>query len=396
MTPNQPGPGDVWHPAPARDDLFRALLWPALLRVGALALRPARVGLALVALVIIALIVQVPALWLEPNTGPAAIMADTGGDALGAIRTGVARVNHIGVAQGLRGLFVDGPARMLREYPWTTLLLLIPVLLVWCVLGGAISRSAAEEFSSDARAPWTDSLAFALRRWRSFLGVKLGALLIAAFLLLGLASVGWLLLRFAGVQVVGGVAFILALICGLIVVLLLAAFFLGCPMLVPALACEGSDAIDATQRTLAYVYARPLRLVLYIVILLVQLLLVTLVLGAIVEAGIRLASWAVTAWLHNQPALLLRNAAALPTPETPAPDAGWSLSTTARIVAFWCMLLRLLVGAFVVSFWFCGGTILYLLMRRLCDGQDPGELWMPGGAAAPLTAPGAGAIRDEI
>ena len=47
----------------------------------------------------------------------------------------------------------------------------------------------------------------------------------------------------------------------------------------------------------------------------------------------------------------------------------------------------LLVASFVVSYWFSGGTTLYLLMRQVCDGQDVGELWTPGMVAGTHAAP---------
>ena len=58
----------------------------------------------------------------------------------------------------------------------------------------------------------------------------------------------------------------------------------------------------------------------------------------------------------------------------------------------------LLVASYVVSYWFSGGTALYLLMRQVCDGQDAGELWSPGmvaGTHAPADPEDAQAPGDE-
>jgi hypothetical protein len=60
-------------------------------------------------------------------------------------------------------------------------------------------------------------------------------------------------------------------------------------------------------------------------------------------------------------------------PSGPIATHGWSR----RVVNFWTGALELLLGAFFVSYFFTASTILYLLLRRLCDGQDVAELWMP-------------------
>jgi hypothetical protein len=56
----------------------------------------------------------------------------------------------------------------------------------------------------------------------------------------------------------------------------------------------------------------------------------------------------------------------------------------------WTLVPFGLLAGFVVSYILCAGTILYLLMRKLADGQEVEEIWMPGmvpGTAAAATAP---------
>ncbi len=59
-------------------------------------------------------------------------------------------------------------------------------------------------------------------------------------------------------------------------------------------------------------------------------------------------------------------------------ERGWSMNAMASSIAFWSRLPGFLVGAYLISFYFSGGTLLYLMMRLVCDGQDPSELWRPG------------------
>ncbi len=60
-------------------------------------------------------------------------------------------------------------------------------------------------------------------------------------------------------------------------------------------------------------------------------------------------------------------------PSGPIVTHGWSR----RIVNFWTGALELLIGALLTSFYFTASTLLYLLLRRICDGQDVAELWTP-------------------
>ncbi|MEN0020959.1 MAG: hypothetical protein AAF747_08775, partial [Planctomycetota bacterium] len=51
--------------------------------------------------------------------------------------------------------------------------------------------------------------------------------------------------------------------------------------------------------------------------------------------------------------------------------------TTLAIVRWWLSVPSLLVLAMAASYTMSAGSVLYLAMRRVCDGQDPSELWDP-------------------
>src|SRR5689334_25212255 len=90
-------------------DLAAGLMWPRLLESGRLALRPARLGLALVMLVLIGLIGQIPWLWLKDERdtwpkhwgGPLGLADDRASVALSQIAHGVVALNHLEVWHGL-------------------------------------------------------------------------------------------------------------------------------------------------------------------------------------------------------------------------------------------------------------------------------------------------------
>jgi hypothetical protein len=368
-TPKRPrGEGDrAWV------DLWEASGVPWLFRAWGLSLRPARLGLSLVLVVAVTLLLRVPDLWLEGD-GLAGLIRDRAGRGLGDLARGVLRLDHVLIAEGLRQVFVATPADAAREFPWSVAAVAIPVLVLWGILGGAVSRSAATEFSLGVRSPWTDSTALAVSRWHSFAGVKIGPLLVPLIAGLVIAASGWLLgIKF--VQVAAAILYPLALLAAIGCVLLLVGYALSLPMLIPAVACEGTDAIDAGQRCFAYTLARPGRLALYLLVLVVQGVALVLVVGAILGAGVELCAWAATAWTDADAASYLRAAASRT--EISGEGVPASRHAAARLIAFWSALPLTLVSAVAVSYWFSAGTILYLTMRQMCDGQDVGELWSP-------------------
>lgn len=385
-------------------DFAAGLMWPRLLESARLALRPARLGLALVMLVLVGLIGQIPWLWLKGERegwskhwgGPLGLADDRASTALSQIAHGVVSLNHLEVWHGLGHLFIDMPRDVVVAYPWSTLAICVPALLVWTVGGGAISRMTATEFSLDRGIGWTKGLAFAIGKvWSLFFAVA--APLLVVGLIVGVLAVGGLvLLGIPGVRVVGAVFFALALLGGAAAVIIFVAYLLGLPMLVPSVACEGTDAIDAIQRTYAYVTGRPLRLILYWAVLIVEAAVVTLVLAVLAGWVIELTAWASSLMLRQPMQDALNELARAGTPSDES-LAGGGQRAAVHIVAFWLQVPLLLVASFVVSFWYSAGTTLYLLMRQGCDGQDVGELWTPGmiaGTHSPVEA-GEGETLDE-
>jgi hypothetical protein len=184
------------------------------------------------------------------------------------------------------------------------------------------------------------------------------------------------------VQVGAALVYPVALVAAVGCVLLLAAYVFSLPMLVPAVACEGTDAIDAAQRCFAYALARPLRLALYLAVVVVQGVLLTLVIAALLNAAVQACAWVATAWADPAAREYLRDAA-LRTAEATSDTPG-SRVLAGRLIAFWSGLPAALLAALGVSYWFSSGTVLYLAMRQVCDGQDIGELWTPGPPPAPV------------
>ncbi|VAX40232.1 hypothetical protein MNBD_PLANCTO03-1379, partial [hydrothermal vent metagenome] len=59
-------------------------------------------------------------------------------------------------------------------------------------------------------------------------------------------------------------------------------------------------------------------------------------------------------------------------------EVGRLAKASAGMVGFWGSFLRVVAASYVVSMMLTTGTLIYLFMRQLCDGQHYAELWTPG------------------
>jgi len=354
------------------DDLTADLLWPRLLRAGALALRPSRVGLAFFYLVGLAALVSI-ADRVDGVEGNALLTAGQEWVVhLWALIQNAWQADADGVGQAINGLFVGAVWGLVGKHPVIAIVFL-PIILIWTTLiGGAISRIAAMDFAQGVGLSWPEGTGYALGRWTSFAGSIGGPLALVYGIALALAIGGWALFSISGVNVVGGVLWVLFLLASLVAAVIMVAMTLGGPMLVPAVACEGTDAIDAVQHVYSYVFAKPLRLLLYIGILAIQFVLLAIVVGAVIWLVIHFARHAAGIWVGPEAdTVMLGSALVQEGQEASKVDAA-----AASLVAFWTGIPVLLGMAFAVSYFWCAATVLYLCMRRICDGQDISEVWV--------------------
>jgi hypothetical protein len=167
----------------------------------------------------------------------------------------------------------------------------------------------------------------------------------------------------------------------------------------PAIAVEGSDAFDAVQRGAGYVFQRPWNVAFYSIVLLLFGAPLFLVVRALALLLLKLTHAATDSGLSVAGAFTSRMT------DTVSPlDAMWRmpawqdlsiiptvsgvpfwgefgfapLSTSEAIgsflIAIWVFLVVGAVGGFIVSYFFCGSTEMYTLLRRDVDGVDYDEL----------------------
>ncbi len=336
-------------------------------------------GFAFLLLMSLAILVAVADAWiLRGNSAPVRGLGEVIRDQLSVV-AGRVNAGHLGA--GLLAL-ITLPARMFQEHPGLTMLLAVPAAVSGAVFGGAISRTASTEFARRERTPWIEAIVLSARKgWTQALATVLPLVLISVAAA-GVAVVGKVMLGFATTSPLGGVLFGAQVLACTSITLALCVFLLALPMLTPAVLAEGTDSIDSIQRSAAYVVAQPVRYLAYAIILVAQILLFTAILAALIRAAFVLTGALSAMFLPDPYAALVRQSSAFGTLPTLGLDAGeyprWQ-ARSGELIVFWRRVLVFAVPAsYAVSSFYTAGAALYLAMRRLCDGQDPAELWNPG------------------
>lgn len=349
-------------------DLTEDLLWPKLLRVPALALRPASITIGFFGLLIASLVGDLSKLWRPANSLSVGTLLS---DELERGASGFWRdlMRGIQTADGTAlqsafGWIVRIPRMLWEEFSWGSLIAIASVAVL-LIAGGAISRIAACDFAHGVRISWVEALGFAIRRWVSLVFCFAGPLLIVAIVYAVLAAAGWTLFSIGWMQFIGAALFVFALLGATLAVALIVLTVLGAPLMIPAIACEGADAIEAMQRAYAYVPARPIRYALYVLLTLAVGMLAIAVAVAVASGITSFAMVAVGAWIKEPPRLLMY-------PLTPPANA------TEWLLKLWIGLPLAIAGAYAFSVLFTGCTVIYLVLRRVVDGQTMTDIWVPG------------------
>lgn len=362
---------------PSREPLaFREwwddLLWPRVLAGAGLGLRPNRIGLAFFAYLGGMLLLNFGN-WLDRDVFKARVSSWE-----------VWQAYQLGAPSSLIWrYFVQGPIYLVRNFPVSTLVIGPVLLVVLCILLGAISRMAAVEVSHGRRATWTEGLGFSTSRWVSLAGAMLSPIALVWVVALFGAIFGFLFFNVPVLNVIGAALFGLVLVFSLLAALCAGAYLVGGSLLVPAVMCEGTDSIDAIQRVFAYATGRLPRLLLYRVLAGIGVAFVTGVIGLVLLWGIDLAAESAGAWAKEEGHSMIWHAVPMLAGGFPAKsESTWGVASW--VVGLWFAIpIGVLYGTFL-SCAASAATVVYLAMRQVCDGQDMAELWEPGAVEASM------------
>lgn len=349
-------------------DLTEDLLWPRLLRVPALALRPASILIGFFGLLVASLIGDLTRLWRPANSlSLGTLLSDELERGAAGFWRDLMRGLQTADGESLQHAFtwiIRIPGLLWEEFSWGSLVAIGSVVAL-LIAGGAIARIAACDFAHGVRISWVEALGFALKRWISLLFCFAGPLLLVGLVYALIAAGGAALFSFGWTQFIGALLFFVAQIGATLAVALIVLTVLGAPLMVPAVACEGADAIEAMQRAFAYVPAKPIRYAIYVLITLVVGMLAIAVSVAVASGITSFAMFASGAWVKEPPRLLAY-------PLTPPANATeWTLK-------LWIGLPLAVSAAYGFSVLFTGCTVIYLLLRRVVDGQNIADIWVPG------------------
>lgn len=281
---------------------------------------------------------------------------------------------------------------MCRYHVFYSVLFGLSGLLVWSLAGGAVCRIAAVQFSCSEIPSLKQASTFARQRLFGgfFLAPCFPLSLIALTMAMMFVGGVFMGIPFVG-DLFGGLAFSLAILGGFVIAILLVGLFVGGSLFWPAVAVEGSDAFDAFSRSLAYTLYKPWKTVLYAVFTIVFAAVCWLVLNVftffaltftriVVSFGTAPFGWWGRGADGDLPSKLER-IWPLGGPDafyvSPAwSDLAWYECISAALVAAHVFVVVGLVWSFLASFYFCGSTVIYYLLRRDVDLVDLEDVYL--------------------
>jgi len=279
---------------------------------------------------------------------------------------------------------------MCRMHPIICGILMLYCLAIYAVIGGALCRMAAVQFSRDERiGPWR-ALQFSLGKFGSFFTaplIPLGIIIFVGIFILFGGLVG--AIPYVG-EILAPILMGLPLLAGFIITLVSVGLTAGYNLMFPTIAVEGSDSFDAISRAFSYVFARPWRMGFYSFLAAVY--------GGICYAFVRLFAWLLLISVYAAAGMGMNVDDSSVTGSMnlrgkleaiwPTPTLGdlqpsinwitlnWSECIGAAVIWIWVALVSGLVLAFVLSFFYSVNTVIYSLLRKQVDDTDLEDIYV--------------------
>ncbi len=370
MTPNPDSPRIRHVSGPATmDELAAGLIWPRLLRAPLMAVEPSRLLIAFIAVaVLLGSAAVFDSVAGQPVFTPTAQLTQ---ETLYQIAAAVVQLDFGAVTQ-LSHAYIVGLRTVGDHSPWLLLLFIVFALPIVSLSGGAICRIAICDEARNWRLTFAEGVAHALARWRDCILAIAAPVVILVLLGLVIKGAGAILFISPIVSIFGAILYGAALLATTVFLILIVALGLGHMLLLPAVAADPADWVDALQRAYAYVLGRTGRLLLYL-----------LLCAALASIAISVSSWLVGSSLDLTAALVLPDdIAPTSSPAETAPDLPAATSAAIRIVSVWERVVIAILLGYWLSLYFTLSSTLYLLVRRVNDEQDVRDIWAPSSMAA--------------
>jgi hypothetical protein len=174
---------------------------------------------------------------------------------------------------------------------------------------------------------------------------------------------------------VGSLAFGLSLFLGILAIMTGASVTVALPFLIPAVACDAADAIEAPQRALASVLSRPIHAAMHLALGLLAVVLATAAVDVVVSCGFDAA---VSAWTAVNDGPVIQTVGRMvpfePSRETTTIGLGALDSVQAWLLGFWRTIASALIGAAALSTIIAACTRAWLFQRQASEGQHPADI----------------------
>ncbi|MBI5307622.1 MAG: hypothetical protein HZB37_04620 [Planctomycetes bacterium] len=259
--------------------------------------------------------------------------------------------------------------------------LVVGLLVIWAMVGGAITRIAALDFARDESIRLVDALRFARKKLFSYFWSPLVPL-IGVFFFALCNVIGGL---FGRIPVLGelfiALAFQFAIVSGFLMVFIGVIGTLGTCFMFPTISVEGSDAFDAMSRAYTYVISRPkqflwyyavnaaygflcLAFVSFVAWLMIHIAFLTVGIGMGEKFNI------VQGYILQKCSIACLGFCTRYSPEAqtaPVLLDSWSLKFLAGMLMIYIVLIKLAVWTFLTTYVFSSKTIIYFLLRKDID-----------------------------
>jgi len=252
--------------------------------------------------------------------------------------------------------------------------LVVGFLVIWSIIGGAITRSAALEFARDEKIGFKESLSFASKKFWSYfwspITPALGVLFFSACNILG-GLLGQV--KYIG-EIAVAIGFPLAIISGFLIIFIGIIGIIGFFLMFPAISAEGSDAFDAMSRAYSYVISKPKHFIsLFLGIIICGTIFAVLI--SLVACLVMQVSFYTVGFGMGQKFESIREV--ISGGEATMASLGLlSMKFTALMLMIYMALVKVAVGSLVVGFAGSASTIAYFLLRKDVDGTDINDVYI--------------------
>ncbi len=252
--------------------------------------------------------------------------------------------------------------------------LVVGFLVIWSIIGGSITRSAALEFARDEKIGFKESLSFASKKFWSYfwspITPALGVLFFSACNILG-GLIGQV--TYIG-EIAVAIGFPLAIISGFLIIFIGIIGIIGFFLMFPAISAEGSDAFDAMSRAYSYVISKPKHFIsLFLGIIIcgtIFAFFISLVACLVMQTSFYTVGFGMGQKFESIRAVISGGKATMASLDL------LSMKFTALMLMVYMALVKVVVVSLVVVFAGSASTIAYFLLRKDVDGTDINDVYI--------------------